>query len=169
MADSFVVARQFCFRYGSEVIPLTTESSHSSVHLEEKAGRWEATVRLHNKKNVSTVCGCHAAMHMRTADSAPLRRVRAKTPPPRRAPLCEPVIRERVGIPQNCMRRLEIPPRFGVGGARLPARMGRRSFGPGGRASLVSQRRVARSFCFRLCQCEHPGCCFCSRMAHRVL
>ena len=50
LADSFVVARQFCFRYGSEVIPLTTESSHSSVHLEEKAGRWEATVRLHQRK-----------------------------------------------------------------------------------------------------------------------
>ena len=50
IADSFVVARQFCLRYASEVIPLSRNSAHSAVRISERGGLAEATLRFHRRK-----------------------------------------------------------------------------------------------------------------------
>ena len=50
VADSFVVARHFCLRYGSELVPLHSNNSHSKVVFRQIGSRWEATVHLHHRK-----------------------------------------------------------------------------------------------------------------------
>ena len=49
-ADSFVVARHFCLRYASEVLPLSRNSAHSSVDVAESAGLPQVTLHLHSRK-----------------------------------------------------------------------------------------------------------------------
>ena len=66
IADSFVVARQFCLRYASEVLPLARDSAHSSVRISDGPGVAEATVIFHSRKGckdaVAVVRRCICAM-----------------------------------------------------------------------------------------------------------
>ena len=38
IADSWVVARHFCLRYGAEVVPMQTAGNHSAVHVADEEG-----------------------------------------------------------------------------------------------------------------------------------
>jgi hypothetical protein len=51
VAESWVLARHFCLRYGSEVLPLSKNNDHSSVDIEEcPDGRWQASITLKHRK-----------------------------------------------------------------------------------------------------------------------
>jgi len=52
VADSWILARHFCLRYGSEVLPLGKNNDHSSVEIEEcpDDGRWQASITLKHRK-----------------------------------------------------------------------------------------------------------------------
>ena len=52
VADSWVVARHFCLRYGAEVVPLQFAGAHSSIDfaLDNKAQVWVASVTLFRRK-----------------------------------------------------------------------------------------------------------------------
>ncbi|CAK0791053.1 unnamed protein product, partial [Prorocentrum cordatum] len=49
-ADVFVVARQFCFRFASELVPLQADGPHSKVVLSTVDGVPTASVHLHRRK-----------------------------------------------------------------------------------------------------------------------
>ncbi|CAK0862367.1 unnamed protein product, partial [Prorocentrum cordatum] len=49
-ADAFVVARQFCFRFASELVPLQADGPHSKVVLSTVDGLPTASVHLHRRK-----------------------------------------------------------------------------------------------------------------------
>ena len=52
IADSWVVARQFCLRYGAEVVPLHCAGGHSSIEftVDKKSQVWTASVTLFRRK-----------------------------------------------------------------------------------------------------------------------
>jgi len=63
-ADAFVVARQFCFRFASELVPLQADGPNSKVVLSTGDGLPAASVHLHRRKTyaettvVSRRCIC---------------------------------------------------------------------------------------------------------------
>ena len=67
IADSFVVARHFCVRYGAEVVCLESAGSHSSVHLSERDGLPVVSLTLYRRKMqrapVSVVRRCICRLH----------------------------------------------------------------------------------------------------------
>ena len=69
LADSFVVARHFCLRYASEVLPLARRSAHSSVDVVDVAGVPQATLHFHHRKacrgTVAVVRQCICAKQTR--------------------------------------------------------------------------------------------------------
>ena len=51
IADSWIVARHFCLRYGAEVVPMQTAGNHSAVHVaEEKNALPVVTLTLFRRK-----------------------------------------------------------------------------------------------------------------------
>ena len=50
VADSWVIARQFCLRYGSEMVPLSKDGLHSSVQERMHEAKLELTITLHQRK-----------------------------------------------------------------------------------------------------------------------
>ena len=51
VADSWAIARQFCLRYGKELVPLEWEGSHSQVLCSTAAdGRAEVSITLFQRK-----------------------------------------------------------------------------------------------------------------------
>ena len=51
IADSWIVARHFCLRYGAEVVPMQTAGTHSAVHVaEEKDALPVVTLTLFRRK-----------------------------------------------------------------------------------------------------------------------
>ena len=50
IADSWIVARHFCLRYGAEVVPMQTAGTHSAVHVAEEKDVPVVTLTLFRRK-----------------------------------------------------------------------------------------------------------------------
>jgi len=66
IAESWVLQRHFCMRYGSEVVPLSKDNDHSSVSVVQgDGGRWQGIITLKHRKlqhsaiQVVRNCICH--------------------------------------------------------------------------------------------------------------
>ena len=71
IADSWVVARHFCLRYGAEVVPMQTAGNHSAVHVADEKGALPVVTltlfrrKMHNSP-VTVVRRCICKLQGRT-------------------------------------------------------------------------------------------------------
>ena len=71
IADSWVVARHFCLRYGAEVVPMQTAGNHSAVHVADEEGELPVVTltlfcrKMHNSP-VTVVRRCICKLQGRT-------------------------------------------------------------------------------------------------------